>query len=217
MPGFLPLLCGRQDRVGWRSEVSVVRGLELLRRDAVERRVHASGVVPVDSPGGHPFDVLELLERPSPERRVVANRLSLEQTDRGLSERVVIGIAEGSDRGGDALERERLSEAHGRELRPRIAVVNQAVASGTPGPVTAPQGVPFVAADVLEPAPVYRRPCWAHPERQQQSSQRSLQRSCTRLERRGQRYRTGPVQRSGISEDCVSSPGIDASAWQAAP
>jgi hypothetical protein len=74
--------------VGWRFEVSVVDGLELVGRDIAERGVQAPVVVPVDPFGGDPFHVVDGPQRPVAEWGVVADGFVLEQPDRRLGEGV---------------------------------------------------------------------------------------------------------------------------------
>lgn len=91
---FLPLLYGCHHRVGWRFEVSVVRGLELVGRYVADGRVQTSRVVPINPTGGDPFDVIDRAQRSRPERRTIADRFVLERPDRGLGEGVVFNVCQ---------------------------------------------------------------------------------------------------------------------------
>jgi hypothetical protein len=72
--------------LGWRVEVSVVAGLELVGWDVVEGAVQASAVVPVDPFGGDPFHVGDGAQGAVAERAVLSDGFVLEQPDRGLGQ-----------------------------------------------------------------------------------------------------------------------------------
>src|SRR5699024_7735741 len=98
-PGPLPLFCG----CGLSGEGLVVERLELYRGEHPERAVEAPVVVPVDPAGGRELDVCERPEGTGVEDGG-ADALGLVQAVRALHERVVIGVADGPDRRGDAFE-----------------------------------------------------------------------------------------------------------------
>ena len=75
----------------------IVFGFGLDRRDPAEVVHQPAGVVPVDPVGGDHFQVAEPIERPVPKRRVGPDACVLVQADRGLSERIVGGVADRSD------------------------------------------------------------------------------------------------------------------------
>lgn len=97
--------------------------LELYRGDQPQRAVEASIVVPVDPAGGGELDVREHPEGSGVEDRG-ADALGLEQAVDRLHEGVVQGVADGPDRGGDALEVEVLGVPDRGVLRSRIAVMD---------------------------------------------------------------------------------------------
>src|SRR5918994_516287 len=114
---------------------------ERLQTDRTWHRLNTS-VVPVDPAGGGVLDVGEGLVGPAVEDRG-AEALGLEQADDALHEAVVVGVADGPGRGGDAFESQMLGEPDRRVLRAGVVMMNQlARAYGVAVPVTVPQGDP---------------------------------------------------------------------------
>ena len=125
--------------------------LELVGWDHSEGPVQPAVVVPVDPAGGGVLDVGEGLVRPAVEDRG-GDALGLEQADDALHEAVVVGVADGPDRGGDAFESQMLGEPDRRVLRSGVVMMNQlARAYGVPVPVTVPQGDPQRSEDQVGP------------------------------------------------------------------
>lgn len=98
--------------------------LERYRGEYPQRPVDAPVVVPVDPAGRRELDVQEGPERSRTEDGR-ANAFGLEQAVHRLHERVIVGVAEGPDRGRDALEREKLGQLNPCVLRTGVAVLDQ--------------------------------------------------------------------------------------------
>ena len=98
--------------------------LGLYRGEHPQRPVEAPVVVPVDPAGRCELDVCE-----GPERSRVeggrADAFGLEQAVPYLHERVIVGVADGPDRGRDDLGREMLGQPNRCVLRSGVAVVDQ--------------------------------------------------------------------------------------------
>jgi hypothetical protein len=67
--------------------------------DAAEAMHEALLVVPGDIVGGDEFNVTEGTQRAAAKRGVRPDALVLVKPDRGLSQRIIIGIADSADRG----------------------------------------------------------------------------------------------------------------------
>ena len=99
------------------SVLSFPRLLKLDGRESVARAMESSVVVPVDPLEGRKLDLVECLPRSS-----AVDQLGLVEPDRGLGERVVVGVADRPDRGIGAGVDKPLGEGKARELRASVAV-----------------------------------------------------------------------------------------------
>lgn len=105
-----------------------------------DRGVQPGGVVPVDPAGDLPLDITTVPPGTG------ADRLGLEQSDGGLAQGVVQGVADGADRAGDPGLEQFGGQRHGHVLRARVGVMDQP--TSLPGGTGQPSGLYCLAQRV---------------------------------------------------------------------
>jgi len=123
----------------------IVLGFGFGGWDSSEAVHEALLVVPGDVVGGDVFDIAEGGERASAERGIGADALVLVESDRGLGQRIVVGIADTADRGPDSRKTKCFTESHACVLGGfnLSLVMRQLLGKGTP------RGLQGLSADAL--------------------------------------------------------------------
>ena len=119
-------LCLRRCRLA-RLDVSVVGGLVFFGWNVVELAVQAAIVVPVDPLHRRLLHVVDRAQRARQEWAAAADGFGLEQPDRGLGQRVVVGTADTADGCRDPFQY--------KGFRVLVPVVNRTAPGGSRSPL----------------------------------------------------------------------------------
>ena len=109
---------------------SIFELLQFDRGEVIDRTVDAFGVKPLHPVRGRGLDLIDVSPGP-----FVMDQLGLIESDLGLREGVVVGVADGSNRGVDAFLDQAVGEGNGRIDAAGIGVMRQSGEVGDAEPV----------------------------------------------------------------------------------